>query len=383
MRFLKGRPPAPVSPSLAATLSGHDTAVNVVRFSPDGQLLAAGCGRTVVLWDVSDLAHPAQLATVDHLVPDGDTSVRPMRRDQVWAVGFSPDGQILAAGCGRTVVLWDVSVPAHPAQRAALSHPRPHPKAAAVTGVVIDQALACVREVDFSPDGRSLACHCDKTVVLWDVTDLAHPAQRAALTHQGRPGLAGAMGFSPDGRLLATGAKNAVVLWDVAALAHPAQAATVQLSRTGRGGPVLTVRAVAFSPDGQSLAAGSGWSVATQYSSSSRGAIALWDITDLAHPVQTSTRTFGNTAYRGANAEVSAVAFSPDGRLAAAGARRAKVWWLDNTGPGRWATTLTGHQGQVSGVRFSPDVQLLASCGTDKTVRLWEPSCPESGHGRF
>src|ERR1039457_2447677 len=177
MRFLKGRPPAPVSPSLAAALSGHDTAVNVVRFSPDGQILAAGCGRTVVLWDV---------------------------------------------------------------------------------------------------------------------TDLAHPAQRAALTHQGRPGLAGAMGFSPDGRLLATGAKNAVVLWDVAALAHPAQAATVQLSRTGRGGPVLTVRAVAFSPDGQSLAAGSGWSVATQYSSSSRGAIALWDVTDLAHPVQTSTRTFGN-----------------------------------------------------------------------------------------
>jgi WD40 repeat protein len=318
MRFLKRRPPTPVSPSLAATLSGHDTAVNVVRFSPDGQLLAAGCGRTVVLWDVS--------------------------------------------------------VPAHPARRAVLSHPRSHPKAAAVAGVVINQALACVREVDFSPDGRSLACHCDKTVVLWDVTDLAHPAQRATLTHHGRAGLAGAMGFSPDGRLLATGAKNTVVLWDVTGLAHPAQAATVQLFRTytGSGRPVHTVRAVAFSPDGRSLAAGSGWSVASQYSSSSEGAIALWDVTDPAHPVQTSARTFGSIASRGAGAQVSAVAFSPDGRLAAASPQPPTVWWLDNTGPGHLVTDLTGHQGQVLGVRFSPDGRLLASYGTDKTVRLWE-----------
>ena len=69
---------------------------------------------------------------------------------------------------------------------------------------------------------------------------------------------------------------------------------------------------------------------------------------------------------------VNDVAFSPDGHtLAAVGdapEAAVRLWDLD-TGQ---ETTWDGHTGHITGLAFSPSAPLLATCGADGTVRLWE-----------
>ncbi len=89
-------------------------------------------------------------------------------------------------------------------------------------------------------------------------------------------------------------------------------------------------------------------------------------------PTGRSVRTLA-----GAADAVRTVAFSPDGKLIAAGgarpARGGEIVLLD-AASGERTRTLEGHRDYVYAMAFSPNGRLLASGSYDKGVRLWTPA---------
>ena len=134
----------------------------------------------------------------------------------------------------------------------------------------------------------------------------------------------------------------------VAALAALAIQPPLTLERSARG-HTSAVRALAFSPDGKTLA-----------SCSDDGTIKLWDA-----PALREVRSL--PGHRGA---VLCLAFSPDGkRLATGGADKAiRIW---DVASGKLLLTRKGHTCAVVGLRFDPKRRFLASAGRDHTIRLW------------
>src|SRR5262245_50674879 len=76
-------------------------------------------------------------------------------------------------------------------------------------------------------------------------------------------------------------------------------------------------------------------------------------------------------ALEGHTGWIAAVAFSPDGKTLATGSAdpAVKLWDLQ---AGKAKATLTGHTGAVAAVAFAPDGKTLATGSFDGTARLWD-----------
>ena len=175
--------------------------------------------------------------------------------------------------------------------------------------------------------------------------------------------------FSPDGGTLASGSgdvtfgnsgDDTVRLWDVAS---DREQATLEGHTSG-------VRSVSFSPDGKTLASGS-----------DDNTVRLWDVAS----GQEKDVLEGHTG------EVTSVAFSPDGRtLASGGGSWDETIRLWDVATGREKAVLEGNTTQRS-VSFSPDGKTLASGGgysADPVVQLWDVASGQKkatleGHGNF
>ncbi len=252
-------------------------------------------------------------------------------------VTFSPDGRTLATGIrGENpappgeLKLWDVA-----------------------TGELLATMMghsSGIIAVAFSPDGRTVATGgLDNTVRLWDVA-----TRRLRHTLIGHQSQVVETVFSPDGRTVASSAAGSVSrdsdeirLWDVVTGRERTPLQFRDLDRTD-------IYALAFSPDGMSLASGS--SHRDPARGGSVGRLTLWDLA-------TGDR---RQLYRGR--VPMAVAFSPDGETLAAGGSPVRLW---DVASGDRLHQLRGRGNRSSALAFSPDGKILVT-GSYRTLTFWD-----------
>ncbi len=181
--------------------------------------------------------------------------------------------------------------------------------------------------------------------------DLAWQAHTAAVQ---------ALAFSPDGRTLATGSwDGAIKLWDL----ENGTLSGGQVSLLWIGQHASSIQRLTFAPDGRTLASGG-----------DDAAIRLWDAHTGMH-LQTLS---------GQSSPVYALAWSLDGSLLASGSFDGSIRLWEMQGmqaaqSGIATRILRGHSGLVWSVAFAPDGRTLASGSFDRTVKLWDVA---SGEGR-
>jgi WD40 repeat protein len=388
--------------------------VRSLAFSPDGVSLAVGThDGQVIIWEVASgrLLHTfadnpgpvtnvrwspgGRLLAVQSEIPNG--GIPPVRVAKVWdvatarvaldlqggidqqpAVAFSPDGQLLAAHTGTTVVT--IREAGSMREQRTLAGP-------------VDK----VRTMAFSPDGRLLAAVAeDGKVWVWDVAK-GNVRHTLALQKPFKYG-AVALAFSPDGSRLAaagtegTATTGALKIWNLAS----GRELTTHEASLGS----YTKIELHFTSDGR-LRVASGWSSSERDPPQAMGAtfgeiggastLHRFSRESFRGPPDIALSPDGTTliiagagalklldmatgeaqpAFAGYAGNVRALAFAPDGAMLATASDDQIALWA--TADGRPLRTLAGHTQAIFDVAFSPDGRLLASAAADGTVRLWD-----------
>ena len=170
-----------------------------------------------------------------------------------------------------------------------------------------------------------------------------NPALKAALKEHAYS--VSAVAYSPDGETLAIGDDQEIHLWNPAAR-EPLR--TIQ----GAG----WVNFLDYSPDGTKLVSGYG-----------NSEIRIWSV-ETGKTLQT---------LKGHTGSVNSVSYSRDGSMlaSASGDRTVRIWDADT---GEHLQTLKGHKDDLASAAFSSDGSMLASGSYDNTIRIWSLATGET-----
>ena len=306
--------------------------INAIAFSPDGQTLAAGGHRKILIWDVNS-----------------GTLITTLKVDEGWmqavAVAFSSDGKTVASVSSR-------------------------PRKIMKQGILVDPSMLMQEEA-----GQYFVPH---TVRLWNVNT---GSVRLTFTADTLP-IVG-LEFSPDSaKLLTVSQQGFVGVYDSVTGQHEHLSSSVHVyNAISRSHTLNTWNvwllghrdpfAVAFSTDRKIFAVGKR-AIVTQVCDVADAEVELWD-TDTGYPLHTFKRPGG---------PIDLLTFSPDSKTLASvsgdwsrGSDRRNtifIWDVENR---RLLTTINvgdvGERG-VRTLKFAPDSVTLASGHINGTVHIWD-----------
>ena len=412
------------SDSKPIVLQKHTGWTNVLAFSPNGKMLASGStDKTVQLWN-TDTGEPMATFT-GHL-------------NGINALAFSPDGTTLASGStDGTIQFWNVKtgdalalhITGHTEwiKGVVFSQDSSALTSVAFNGVItfwdVKTSQKTTRQITghrdwlatlaFSPDGTRLASIGAESTMVIGFGRVTYPDSLVRLTNvstgrevatlKDKKG-ASNLAFSPDGKTVAFGNHDEIRLWNTETdstldipLSDQNDVQNILHNAHENGAPRMMphhmheISALVFSPDGTRLA-----------SATMEGNVHMWDAETGIGLVSLTEQDPDNVKY-GVKAAVDAdshatvvkttfpdaivtyqdpisvLAFSPNGKLLAAGSQRQiRLWNMETGNWGKGITSIDSYKDDrevfhgAKALVFSPDNKTLINGDGNGRIQLWD-----------